>query len=143
MRTMRAAFRSSALVRTTSSACPSNATHLMRLPTGRNRIWPELDARLDTEDAQDLYRAPIFQKGIIQMRSFVVEPMQFGSLFLAGDAAHIVPPTGAKGLNLAIADVQVLAGALADSYALGSRKALARYSTIALKRIWAAEHFSW
>jgi p-hydroxybenzoate 3-monooxygenase len=107
------------------------------------RIWNELDARLATEEAWDLYRGSIFQKGIIQMRSFVVEPMQFGSLFLAGDAAHIVPPTGAKGLNLAVADVQVLADALADFYALGSREALARYSATALERIWAAEHFSW
>ena len=107
------------------------------------RIWNELDARLATEEAWDLYRGPIFQKGIIQMRSFVVEPMQFGSLFLAGDAAHIVPPTGAKGLNLAVADVQVLADALADFYGQGSRDALNRYSVTALERIWAAEHFSW
>ena len=77
------------------------------------------------------------------MRSFVAEPMQFGSLFLAGDAAHIVPPTGAKGLNLAVADVRVMAEALADYYAEGSREALGRYSARALERIWAAEHFSW
>jgi len=107
------------------------------------RIWNELDARLVTEEAWDLYRGSIFQKGIIQMRSFVVEPMQFGSLFLAGDAAHIVPPTGAKGLNLAVADVQVLADALADFYGQGSREALGRYSATALERIWAVEHFSW
>ena len=108
------------------------------------RIWNELDARLATnDDGRALYRGSVFQKGIIQMRSFVVEPMQFGSLFLAGDAAHIVPPTGAKGLNLAVADVRVLAEALADYYAEGSREALGRYSARALERIWAAEHFSW
>jgi len=107
------------------------------------RIWPELDARLAAEEKWDLYRGPIFQKGIIQMRSFVVEPMQFGTLFLAGDAAHIVPPTGAKGLNLAVADVQVLAEALMQFYTIGSREGLERYSSIALERVWAAEHFSW
>ena len=107
------------------------------------RIWAELDARLATDDGWALHRGAIFQKGIIQMRSFVVEPMQFGALFLAGDAAHIVPPTGAKGLNLAVADVRVLAGALAEFYARGSREALARYSDVALERVWAAEHFSW
>ncbi|MET0919356.1 MAG: 4-hydroxybenzoate 3-monooxygenase [Burkholderiales bacterium] len=107
------------------------------------RIWNELDARLATSHGRELYRGSIFQKGIIQMRSFVVEPMQFGSLFLAGDAAHIVPPTGAKGLNLAVSDVQVLAEALSEYYAEGSREALGRYSARALERIWAAEHFSW
>jgi p-hydroxybenzoate 3-monooxygenase len=107
------------------------------------RIWSELDARLATEEPWDIYRGQIFQKGIIQMRSFVVEPMQFGSLFLAGDAAHIVPPTGAKGLNLAVADVQVLADALGEFYLVGSREGLARYSAVALERVWAAEHFSW
>jgi p-hydroxybenzoate 3-monooxygenase len=107
------------------------------------RIWPELDARLAAEEKWDLYRGPIFQKGIIQMRSFVVEPMQFGTLFLAGDAAHIVPPTGAKGLNLAVADVQVLAEALTQFYTLGSRDGLEQYSSVALERVWAAEHFSW
>ena len=107
------------------------------------RIWLELDARLAAEETWDLYRGPIFQKGVIQMRSFVVEPMQFGSLFLAGDAAHIVPPTGAKGLNLAVADVQVLAEALTQFYSLGSRETLERYSSVALERVWAAEHFSW
>ena len=107
------------------------------------RIWLELDARLAAEEKWDLYRGPIFQKGIIQMRSFVVEPMQFGSLFLAGDAAHIVPPTGAKGLNLAVADVQVLAEAMTQFYTQGSREALDRYSSVALERVWAAEHFSW
>jgi p-hydroxybenzoate 3-monooxygenase len=107
------------------------------------RIWAELDLRLATDDGWALYRGEIFQKGIIQMRSFVVEPMQYGTLYLAGDAAHIVPPTGAKGLNLAVADVCVLADALADFYAVGSSAGLSRYSATALDRVWAAEHFSW
>jgi p-hydroxybenzoate 3-monooxygenase len=77
------------------------------------------------------------------MRSFVTEPMTYGTLHLAGDAAHIVPPTGAKGLNLAVADVQVLAAAIVERYTSGRVEALERYSTTALERIWAAEHFSW
>ena len=107
------------------------------------RIWTELEARLATGTEEPLYRARIFQKVVIQMRSFVVEPMRFGSLFLAGDAAHIVPPAGAKGLNLAVADVTVLAHALALRYATGSEEALERYSDVALERVWAAQQFSW
>jgi p-hydroxybenzoate 3-monooxygenase len=108
-----------------------------------DRIWAELDTRLATSDGWKLERGTIFQKGIIAMRSFVLEPMQFGSLFLAGDAAHIVPPTGAKGMNLAVADVCALSGTFADYYASGRREALDGYSATALERIWAAEHFSW
>jgi p-hydroxybenzoate 3-monooxygenase len=107
------------------------------------RIWEELDARLATHSGWKLARGAIFQKGIIAMRSFVLEPMQFGSLFLAGDAAHIVPPTGAKGMNLAVADVAALALAFADYYASGERDSLRGYSATALERVWAAEHFSW
>jgi p-hydroxybenzoate 3-monooxygenase len=107
------------------------------------RIWEELDARLATTSGWTLHRGEIFQKGIIAMRSFVLEPMQHGSLFLAGDAAHIVPPTGAKGMNLAVADVAALAGAFADFYSNGKRESLQRYSATALERVWAAEHFSW
>jgi p-hydroxybenzoate 3-monooxygenase len=107
------------------------------------RIWSELDARLETGTGEQLYRGRIFQKGVIQMRSFVVEPMRFGSLFLAGDAAHIVPPTGAKGLNLAIADVKVLADAFAERYVAGSDEGLDSYSDVALGRVWAAQQFSW
>ena len=110
---------------------------------GDERIWAELDERLSTRDGWALPRGEIFQKGVIAMRSFVVEPMTYGTLYLAGDAAHIVPPTGAKGLNLAVADVQVLAGALAERYATGKADALDRYSSTALERVWAAEHFSW
>ena len=107
------------------------------------RIWEELHARLAGEDGFRLAEGRIFQKGVIAMRSFVVEPMQHGRLFLAGDAAHIVPPTGAKGLNLAVADVRVLARALAEFYASGNAQSLERYSETALRRVWRAEHFSW
>jgi p-hydroxybenzoate 3-monooxygenase len=107
------------------------------------RIWAELDERLSTRDGWTLTRGEIFQKGVIAMRSFVVEPMSYGTLHLAGDAAHIVPPTGAKGLNLAVADVQVLASALSERYTTGKGDALDRYSATALERVWSAEHFSW
>ena len=107
------------------------------------RIWEELHARLAGGDGFRLAEGRIFQKGVIAMRSFVVEPMQYGRLFLAGDAAHIVPPTGAKGLNLAVADVRVLAQALAEFYASGRTGLLDRYSETALRRVWRAEHFSW
>jgi p-hydroxybenzoate 3-monooxygenase len=107
------------------------------------RIWEELHARLAGSDGFRLSEGRIFQKGVIAMRSFVVEPMQHGRLFLAGDAAHIVPPTGAKGLNLAAADVRVLARGFAEFYASGRTELLARYSETALSRVWRAEHFSW
>jgi len=108
------------------------------------RIWEELRARLATVDGGwQLKEGRIFQKGIVAMRSFVVEPMQFGRLFLAGDAAHIVPPTGAKGLNLAVADVRVLARALTAHYRDQRNDLLAQYSATALRRVWRAEHFSW
>jgi p-hydroxybenzoate 3-monooxygenase len=106
------------------------------------RIWEELEARLGVEGWK-LTRGAVLQKGVTGMRSFVVEPMQFGRLFLAGDAAHIVPPTGAKGLNLAAADVRVLAHALTEHYKSGSMTLLARYSQIALRRVWKAQRFSW
>ena len=106
------------------------------------RIWEELHARLATREAWKLAEGRIFQRGIIAMRSFVVEPMRYGRLFLAGDAAHIVPPTGAKGLNLAVNDVRVLSQALASFYR-GSEDGLKSYSSTALKRVWRAEHFSW
>jgi p-hydroxybenzoate 3-monooxygenase len=107
------------------------------------RIWGELRARLATADGWQLKEGRIFQKGIVAMRSFVVEPMQYGRLYLAGDAAHIVPPTGAKGLNLAVADVRVLARALAAHYRDPRSDLLAQYSAVALRRVWRAEHFSW
>ncbi|HEY1677515.1 MAG TPA: 4-hydroxybenzoate 3-monooxygenase [Candidatus Sulfotelmatobacter sp.] len=106
------------------------------------RIWEELHIRL-ARKGWTLTEGPIIQKGIAGMRSFVVEPMQCGNLFLAGDAAHIVPPTGAKGLNLAVADVRVLARALAEFYHSGSRALLDRYSEICLRRVWKVQRFSW
>ncbi len=106
------------------------------------RIWEELQLRLGLE-GWTLAEGPILEKGVTGMRSFVVEPMQHGRLFLAGDAAHIVPPTGAKGLNLAIHDVRVLAEALVAWYASGQRAPLDAYSDACLRRVWRAEHFSW
>jgi len=108
-----------------------------------DRIWRELHARLGTDDAWSLREGPILEKGVTGMRSFVVEPMQYGRLFLAGDAAHIVPPTGAKGMNLAIADVFVLFHALRAFFASGETDLLDAYSQTSLKRVWRAEHFSW
>jgi p-hydroxybenzoate 3-monooxygenase len=107
------------------------------------RIWDELDLRLATNAGFHLARGPIFQKGVTPMRSFVTEPMQYRRLFLAGDAAHIVPPTGAKGLNLAVADVRMLGRAFASYYKLGASDALDRYSEVCLRRVWRAQHFSW
>jgi p-hydroxybenzoate 3-monooxygenase len=107
------------------------------------RIWQELLRRFETADGFRLNEGRILQKGVTAMRSFVAEPMQFGRLFLAGDAAHIVPPTGAKGLNLAAADVRILARALACRLRTGSDELLRRYSEICLRRVWLAQHFSW
>ena len=107
-----------------------------------HKIWEELHTRLAADDWQ-LTEGPILQKGVTGMRSFVVEPMQYGRLFLAGDSAHIVPPTGAKGLNLAVADVRVLAQAFKKFYKSGSRDLLNRYSEICLRRVWKVQRFSW
>lgn len=104
------------------------------------RIWSELRTRLGIPE---LMHGPILELGITPMRSMVVEPMQRGRLFLAGDAAHIVPPTGAKGLNLAVADVRILAAALTEWYATGRLDGPAGYSESCLRRVWRAEHFSW
>ena len=106
------------------------------------KVWQELDTRLASE-GWHLTQGPVLQKGITGMRSFVVEPMQYGRLFLAGDSAHIVPPTGAKGLNLAVADVRVLARALADFYTTGRRDLLDSYSQTCLRRVWKVQRFSW
>jgi p-hydroxybenzoate 3-monooxygenase len=107
------------------------------------RIWEELRARLAGDDVVQVVEGEIFQKGVTPMRSFVTEPMRYGSLFLAGDAAHIVPPTGAKGMNLAIADVSVLAQALDEFYTLGSTVGLDGYSDTCLRRVWKTQRFSW
>jgi p-hydroxybenzoate 3-monooxygenase len=105
------------------------------------KIWDELRARLD--GASDLPQGKIVLKGVTPMRSFVVEPMQYGRLFLAGDAAHIQPPTGAKGMNLAFADVVYLSRAITDFYRSGRTDALDRYSQTCLDRVWKAQRFSW
>ena len=94
-------------------------------------------------DGWTLNEGPVLEKGVTGMRSFVAEPMQHGRLFLAGDAAHIVPPTGAKGLNLALHDVQILADALIAWYRSGDDTLLQAYSVECLRRVWRAEHFSW
>jgi p-hydroxybenzoate 3-monooxygenase len=108
------------------------------------RVWSELHQRLETTGANwRLTEGPVLQKGVTAMRSFVVEPMQHGRLFLTGDAAHIVPPTGAKGMNLAIADVRVLSRALAEFFKAGRTDLLDRYSETCLRRIWKAQRFSW
>ena len=107
------------------------------------RTWEEFRRRLATRDGWAPKEGEIFHKVIVGMRSFVVEPMQYGRLFLAGDAAHVVPPAGAKGLNLAVADVHVLARALAAHYRERRRELLERYSATALARVWKAQRFSW
>jgi p-hydroxybenzoate 3-monooxygenase len=108
-----------------------------------DRIWDELNVRLTTREGWKPNTGPILQKGVTGMRSFVVEPMQYGRLFLAGDAAHIVPPTGAKGLNLAAADVFALSEALSEFYKSGSQVRLDQYSSTCLRRVWRAQRFSW
>jgi p-hydroxybenzoate 3-monooxygenase len=106
------------------------------------RIWEELQTRF-ARDGWILQEGLITEKGVSAMRSFVVEPMQFGRLYLAGDAAHIVPPTGAKGMNLALRDVSILAEALAAFYRSGDTARLDGYSAQCLRRVWRAQHFSW
>jgi len=108
-----------------------------------DRIWEELHRRFATRDGFKLTEGPVIQKGVTGMRSFVAEPMQYGRMFLAGDSAHIVPPTGAKGLNLAVADVRVLAAGLKEFYTTGKRELLERYSEICLRRVWKVQRFSW
>jgi p-hydroxybenzoate 3-monooxygenase len=108
------------------------------------RIWRELDLRLASKDPNwKLTEGKILQKGVTGMRSFVVEPMQHGKLFLAGDAAHIVPPTGAKGLNLAVSDVRMLADGLVEFYRTGKKSLLENYSAKCLRRVWKVQRFSW
>jgi p-hydroxybenzoate 3-monooxygenase len=107
------------------------------------RIWSELRTRLGRRDGFALADGPILEKGITPLRSVVVEPMRHGRLFLAGDAAHIVPATGAKGLNLAVADVRVLAAAITAWYASGDASGLDGYADACLDRVWRVQHFSW
>ena len=107
------------------------------------RIWEELFLRFKSNDGWKPNHGRVLQKNIAPMRSFVVEPMQYGKLFLAGDSAHIVPPTGAKGMNLAISDVNILSQGLAAFYKNGNTELLARYSEVCLRRVWKAQRFSW
>ncbi len=107
------------------------------------RFWDEIRRRLPAHHAEALVTGPSFEKSIAPLRSFVAEPMRFGRLFLAGDAAHIVPPTGAKGLNLAASDVHYLSSALIEYYNGRSEAALDQYSALALARVWKAVRFSW
>ncbi len=106
-------------------------------------FWDELRRRLDPEAAETMVTGPSIEKSIAPLRSFVAEPMRFGAMFLAGDAAHIVPPTGAKGLNLAASDVRFLSRALIQFYRDKSEEGIDRYSERCLARIWKAERFSW
>jgi p-hydroxybenzoate 3-monooxygenase len=108
-----------------------------------DKFWDELKRRLDQKAADTLVTGPSIEKSIAPLRSFVAEPMRFGRLFLAGDAAHIVPPTGAKGLNLAASDAHYLAQALREFYHEKSAAGIDGYSALALKRVWKAERFSW
>src|SRR4029078_2415647 len=106
-------------------------------------FWRELELRLDDPGRERLVVGDSIEKSIAPLRSFVAEPLRFGRLFLAGDAGHIVPPTGAKGLNLAATDVKLLASALIEHYRDGSAAALDAYSDRCLRRVWRAERFSW
>src|SRR5215471_20705544 len=107
------------------------------------RIWEELHLRLAAQGARELTEGPILQKGITPMRSFMIEPMHYRNLFLAGDSAHIVPPTGAKGLNLAAADMRILALGLTEFYRTGRHDLLSKYSAICLRHAWKVQRFSW
>ncbi|TXS90309.1 4-hydroxybenzoate 3-monooxygenase [Parahaliea maris] len=108
-----------------------------------DKFWEELKRRLPADAAEQLVTGPSLEKSIAPLRSFVCEPMQYGNLFLVGDAAHIVPPTGAKGLNLAASDVAALYQILSRVYRNGDRDCIAQYSAIALRRVWHGERFSW
>ncbi len=133
-----------------SQRSPTRSRYYVQVPTGEkvedwsdDRFWDELRARLDAETAERLETGPSIEKSIAPLRSFVSEPLRFGRLFLAGDAAHIVPPTGAKGLNLAMSDVCILAEALTEALVERSQAGIDGYSARVLGRIWKAERFSW
>ncbi|MGW1800528.1 4-hydroxybenzoate 3-monooxygenase [Streptomyces sp. NPDC001984] len=133
-----------------SMRSPSVSRLYLQVPAGTaaeewsdEEIWDELERRFETTDDWRLRRGPVTQKSVTPMRSYVHEPMRYGRLFLAGDAAHIVPPTGAKGLNLAVGDVVTLAHALTHAERTGSPELLDAYSATCLRRVWQAERFSY
>ena len=133
-----------------SQRSPTRSRYYVQVPDGEKtedwsdaRFWDELRLRLDSPTAEALQTGPSIEKSIATLRSFVAEPLRFGKLFLAGDAAHIVPPTGAKGLNLAMRDVEVLADALVEVLVEKSNSGIDAYSARVLGRIWKAERFSW
>lgn len=133
-----------------SMRSPTRSRYYVQVPAGERvedwsdvRFWDELRRRLDAETADQLQTGPSIEKSIAPLRSFVAEPLRFGRLFLAGDAAHIVPPTGAKGLNLAAGDVGILADALIEFYEERSQAGIDHYSPRVLERVWGAERFSW
>lgn len=133
-----------------SMRSPTRSRYYVQVPQSErvedwsdDRFWDELRSRLNPATAQALRTGPSIEKSIAPLRSFVAEPLRFGRLFLAGDAAHIVPPTGAKGLNLAMSDVKALGAALTEFYAENSAAGIDHYSANVLKRIWKAERFSW
>ncbi len=133
-----------------SMRSPTRSRYYVQVPVDErveewsdDRFWDELRRRVDEETAEALITGPSIEKSIAPLRSFVAEPLRFGRLFLAGDAAHIVPPTGAKGLNLAASDVGALADALIEFYAERSSAGIDGYSARVLSRVWKAERFSW
>ena len=133
-----------------SMRSPTRSRYYVQVETGERvedwpdaRLWDELAVRLGPAAASRMTRGPSIEKSIAPLRSFVFEPMRHGRLFLAGDAAHIVPPTGAKGLNLAMSDVKLLSAALIARYHSGSEGGLDGYSAAALERVWKAERFAW
>jgi p-hydroxybenzoate 3-monooxygenase len=133
-----------------SMRSPTRSRYYVQCPPGDKvqdwsdqRFWDELRRRLDADLASRIVTGPSIEKSIAPLRSFVAEPMRFGRLFLAGDAAHIVPPTGAKGLNLAATDVKYLAGAFIDYFSDKTAAGIDSYSQRCLKRVWKAERFSW
>ena len=133
-----------------SMRSPTRSRYYIQVPVDEeltdwpdDRLWEELAIRLGPEVAPRITTGPALEKSIAPLRSFVAEPMRYGSLFLAGDAAHIVPPTGAKGLNLAAADVAYLSDALIEWFKQGANDGIDAYSDRALGRVWKTERFSW
>jgi len=132
-----------------SRRSPKVSRHYLQVPVDEDpddwsdaRFWDELHLRMDDVTKEEIVEGEIFQKNVAPLRAFVASPMQYGRLFLAGDASHIVPPTGAKGLNLAVADVRVLSRAIIEFFRTGDAKRLERYSEVCLRRVWKTVRFS-